>query len=122
MLITTIVLLIIVLSCVPIFRKVYVPYANDNPNKLWFKRKLYGWGWTPVTREGWTVTAVYIFLVFAAAFTIDEYSPAREVMFTFILPTVLLTATFIRIAYKKGEKPRWQWGGDKTKDRAISHE
>ena len=29
------------------------------------------------------------------------------------LPVILLTALFILIAYKKGEKPRWQWGHPK---------
>ncbi|HEY4506876.1 MAG TPA: hypothetical protein VJH71_01795 [Candidatus Paceibacterota bacterium] len=35
-----------------------------------------------------------------------------EAMFTFILPMILLSATLIRICYKKGQKPRWQWGID----------
>lgn len=79
--------------------------------KLWFKRKRYGWGWTPSTWQGWLVTLVYIVLVVASALTLDENSPPREIIFTFALPLVLLTITFIRIAYKKGEKPHWQWGG-----------
>ena len=78
--------------------------------KLWFKRKLYGWGWYPVSWEGWLVTLLYVGLVLTFAFSIDETSPHEEVFFTFIIPLVLLTAAFIRIAYKKGEKPRWQWG------------
>jgi hypothetical protein len=78
--------------------------------KLWFKRKRYGWGWVPVTWEGWAVTAAYVAGAFLFALTIDEGSPAREVFFTFLLPLTLLTATLIRICYKKGEKPRWSWG------------
>lgn len=41
---------------------------------------------------------------------IDRSSPLREVAFTFLIPTAVLTATFIRIAYLKGEKPGWQSG------------
>jgi hypothetical protein len=88
----------------------YITYMKDNPKKYWFKRKLYGWGWVPVTWQGWLVIALYLLLVFAFAFTLDEQSPPQEVMFTFILPMTLLTATLIRICYKKGEAPRWQWG------------
>ncbi|HZX50161.1 MAG TPA: hypothetical protein VFE94_03385 [Candidatus Paceibacterota bacterium] len=33
----------------------YIAYAKDNPKGHWFKRKLFGWGWTPVTRQGWAV-------------------------------------------------------------------
>lgn len=29
--------------------KNYLDYIRDNPHGYWFKRKLYGWGWTPVT-------------------------------------------------------------------------
>lgn len=85
----------------------------DTPKTLWFKRKRYGWGWTPVTWQGWLVVFGYIALIFLFAFTIDENSPPREIMFTFVLPIALLSIAVIRICYKKGEKPRWQWGGDK---------
>ena len=93
-----------------IFKK-YSQYLRDNPEGYWFKRKLYGWGWTPARWQGWVVLVVYIIGVTAFAFTIDENSPSREVMFTGILPIILLTIALIRICYKKGEKPRWQWGG-----------
>lgn len=90
--------------------KEYLKYIKDNPKGYWFKRKLYGWGWTPARWQGWVVILVYVGLVFLFALTIDESSPVDEVVFTFILPMVLLTITLIRICYKKGEKPRWQWG------------
>ena len=90
--------------------KEYLKYLKDNPKHLWFKRKLYGWGWTPATWQGWLVIAVWLVVVLAFSFTVDESSPTREVMFTFILPVTLLTVALIRICYKKGEKPRWQWG------------
>jgi len=82
-------------------------------SKLWFKRKTYGWGWTPTTKEGWFVIFIYIILVLLFACTIDKNSPAKEVIFTGILPITLLTVTLIRICYKKGEKPKWSWGPEK---------
>jgi len=97
-----------------VFQK-YVEYIKDNPEKYWFKRKLFGWGWTPATWQGWLVTTIYAATVIAFVFTIDENSPPREVLFTGILPFIFLTILFIRIAYKKGEKPRWQWGFPKKK-------
>jgi hypothetical protein len=80
-------------------------------HKLWFKRKRYGWGWYPVTWQGWSITLLYVVSVLAFALTIDENASApNEIFFTFLLPVLFLTITFIRIAYKKGEKPKWQWG------------
>lgn len=78
--------------------------------KLWFKRKTYGWGWVPVTWQGYVVILSYIGLMFALALAIDNESSRREIFFTFILPALLLTITLFRILFKKGEKPRWQWG------------
>lgn len=99
-----------------LFKK-YVEYLNDNPQKYWFKRKLYGWGWTPANNEGWLVTFAYIVLVIFFASAIDERLLPKEVYFTGLLPILLLTITFIRIAYVKGEKPKWQWG---NKDKTMS--
>jgi len=92
------------------FIKKYIEYLKDNPEGHWFKRKLFGWGWVPVKWQGWVVVLVYILALLFLALTIDDNSPNNEVVFTFILPLVLLTITLIRICYKKGEKPRWQWG------------
>jgi hypothetical protein len=93
----------------------YIKYLKDNPKGYWFKRKLYGWGWTPVTWQGWVVIIFYVALVCAFAFTVNETSPKEEVLFTAILPITLLTITLIRICYRKGEKPGWVWGLPKEK-------
>lgn len=105
------------LLLVPMLITVYIRYAKDNPKKLWFKRKLYGWGWTPVTWQGWLATILYVAIVVACAATLDDDSSAREIALIFVLPFVLTTAAFLRIAYKHGEKPGWQWGPDDEKER-----
>lgn len=91
----------------------YKDYLKDNPQGYWFKRKLYGWGWTPVKWQGWAVIGVYVLALLLLALTIDDNSPTREVVFTFLLPLAILTAALLRICYKKGEKPRWSWGPSK---------
>ncbi len=96
----------------PLWWAIYIEYARDNPKGYWFKRKLYGFGWTPVTWQGWVVTGGYVALVLLFALTLDESSSPREVAFTYILPVIILTTLLISIAYKKGERPRWQWGRD----------
>jgi len=88
----------------------YIAYLKDNPKNYWFKARLYGWGWTPAKWQGWLVLFVYIAALAGLGFTIDETSPPREVAFTFLLPATLLTIALLRICYKTGEKPRWQWG------------
>ncbi len=87
----------------------------NKEKKLWFKRKTYGWGWTPSTWQGWAVTAMYLFFVLIFILTIDEHSSMRDVWLTFIIPMVIITLLFIEIAYYKGETPKWQWGKKKDK-------
>ncbi len=86
--------------------KKYLAYIKDNPNHYWFKRKPFGWGWTPVMWQGWVTLAVYIGVV---VFLASVIYPGT----TLSVLVVLLTALLIYISYKKGEKPGWQWGWNK---------
>jgi hypothetical protein len=79
--------------------------------KLWFKRKRYGWGWTPCTWQGWFCVAVFIILVLCLSTRIDDSFSNSEVFMQLIMPVAILVLAFLRLAYAKGEKPRWQWGG-----------
>lgn len=91
--------------------KKYIDYYTTKPkNGHWFKRKLFGWGWTPVTWQGWLATIGYVALIFIFAASVDENSSVREYFFTFILPFILLTITFFRILHIKAPEPKWTWG------------
>ena len=103
------------LSTMKYFQKLK-KYYQHNPEGYWFKRKLYGWGWTPVTWQGWVVTVGYVGLVLLFTLTVDTSSTMQDTMFTFLLPVTFLTITFFRIARRKGEKPRWQWGIPDTEE------
>lgn len=83
--------------------------------KLWFKRKLYGWGWTPCSWEGWAVTLIWI-AFFVLAIKNFDHEGFKNI--TFIILSIFV---LIYICYKKGEKPRWQWG-KRIEDRQDDHE
>jgi peptidoglycan biosynthesis protein MviN/MurJ (putative lipid II flippase) len=78
-------------------------------NKLWFKRRLYGWGWTPVTWQGWVVVLIGVVILFAGVY-IGDTDDAPGAAF---LGGVLMVLFIIPFCMKKGEKPRWQWGRGK---------
>ncbi len=82
------------------------PAIHSNMKKLWFKRKRYGWGWTPCSIEGWTVTLVLILSVISISMKYFEKN--MKAWFSYLF---LLIVIFIIIAYKTGEKPKFQWGG-----------
>ena len=91
--------------------KEYIKYLKDNPKGYWFKRKLYGWGWTPATREGWLTMFVFVVLVALNAGRIDSESHSvSDTLINFIPQTFVLILVLLLVCYKTGEKPRWQWG------------
>lgn len=92
------------------FCKRYIAYLKDNPEGYWFKRKLFGWGWTSATREGWLLTVVFIGVILTLAFRLDEKATDMEAITQLLIPIFVLTGIFILIAYKTGEKPRWMFG------------
>lgn len=72
--------------------------------KIWFRRKLYGFGWTPCTWQGWLVILAWAVL-FVSAMANMDHEGSKNIAFV-----ILFTGILIFICYKKGEKPRWQWG------------
>ena len=79
----------------------------------WFKRRRYGWGWIPVTWQGWMVIATYILVVFSSAILLlgdvprNTYEAAVGYFFAiFIVTTIVLLA----VTRLKGPKPKWRWG------------
>ena len=97
--------------------KEYVTYLKDNPKGYWFKRKLYGWGWVPAKWQGWCVILLYVLLILSLVLAREDDIPGNpdsgSNFLTFALPIIILTIFLIIVAYKKGEKPSWQWGKSK---------
>lgn len=89
----------------------YSLYLKDNPEGLWFKRKLYGYGWTPARWQGWAVIAVYLVLVVKVFLRADSTSHSNsDTLINFAIPFIIFTLALIIICRVKGETPRWQWG------------
>lgn len=74
---------------------------------MWFRAKRYGWGWRPVTWQGWAVVAVWV-AAFSGwlAYRIGTGLPTawfRD------WPTVLGAAALIAglavVCWKRGERP-----------------
>lgn len=89
--------------------KNYIAYLKDNPEGYWFKRKLYGWGWTPARWQGWVVIVVAI-AIFLKAIQFAQYDDAPGVA---LLGLIAMVGIVFGFGYWKGEKPRWQWGAPK---------
>ncbi|MEO8637411.1 MAG: hypothetical protein ABI430_00730 [Candidatus Taylorbacteria bacterium] len=94
--------------------KEYIAYLKDNPKGYWFKAKLYGWGWTPATWQGWLVLAVFLALITLNFFRTDStQNSISDFLISFVPQTAILVLALIGICYLTGEKPKWQWGLNK---------
>lgn len=111
-LLIVVVLAAIIFSAIILLSKLikhYVLYAKDNPEHYWFKRKIYGWGWVPVTWQGWLVVLV-AFLIFLGGLFVGATDDAPGAT---LLGLILMLTVIFYFGYTKGEKPRWQWGDQK---------
>ncbi len=81
-------------------------------DKLWFKAKMYGWGWQPITWQGWAVVVLYVTAIWINARNINFYTHSTsDTLVNIAIPFVINTIFLLIICYCKGEKPRWRWGG-----------
>ena len=84
--------------------------------ELWFQARRYGWGWKPVTVEGWLVVVVYLAVLGAITgvflYQLRHGADPRRAAFYFVLAVATLAGLLIAIGWLTGERPRWRWGGE----------
>lgn len=79
--------------------------------KIWFRAKTYGWGWYPVTWQGWLIIAGFILIDVLNFLRLDATShSSSDTLRPFIIETAMMTVVLIIICWRTGEKPRWRWG------------
>jgi hypothetical protein len=79
--------------------------------RYWFTSKRYGYGWTPATWKGWSISVGYIFIIILTAHYILGENPTTQNIYETASIIVITTLIFLGICYKTGETPRWRWGG-----------
>ena len=95
----------------------YIRYLKDNPERYWFKRKLYGWGWTPATWQGSATLAIFIVLIVLNFNRVDGGSRSvSDTLINFIPETAVLVLILIVVCCLTGQPSRWQWGLPEDKD------
>jgi hypothetical protein len=83
---------------------------SSDDSRYWFPAKRYGWGWgLPSAWEGWAVMVAYFVLLACGACFLF---PPMQAMTGFIVYVAVLTIVLTVICWRKGEPPRWRWGGE----------
>lgn len=84
---------------------------NKIKKDLWFGAKVYGWGWTPITWQGWLVTGISAFFIaWDTAVFVKNDQPTADLIKGYSLRILIYVAVLLAICLWKGEKPRWRWG------------
>jgi tagatose-1,6-bisphosphate aldolase len=87
--------------------------------QLWFKRKAYGWGWTPATWQGWVVVGGFLLILAANTYRLKSLGLDENTFaIHFATQTIIFAIILIVISYLTGESPCWQWGNTATTNRA----
>jgi hypothetical protein len=78
--------------------------------KLWFRAKMFGWGWYPVSWEGWVVIALYVIAIFKNTWYLAPQHSVSDDLISVAIKVIPPTICLLIICYAKGERPRWRWG------------
>ena len=76
----------------------------------WFARKRFGFGWNPVSLEGWVAFGVYLVGIIVAPVTLLAPPITLVKVIGFGIAMLVWSSLMIRLCIVKGEAPRWQWG------------
>lgn len=86
---------------------------KNKAKRQWFKQHDYGYGWSPVTWQGWVTLLAYVVLVIAG---VEELLPNENAPLTiwavirFGGYMTIWTSFLYRICLATGGKPKWRWG------------
>jgi hypothetical protein len=80
--------------------------------KKWFRPKRYGYGWFPISWQGWAVLLMYVFVLLTDAVHMNNTSHSiSDFVMNFFPRVYILTVFLIIICEAKGGRARWRWGG-----------
>lgn len=86
--------------------------------KYWFKPKSYGYGFCPISKEGWLATLALLALLLLSAWTNDffvEPGPTKDEAARFVLDVFILGGLATIFFEKKMKEPlQWRWGRKKN--------
>lgn len=85
--------------------------TTNKEHDYWFKRRRYGWGWTPVRWQGWLTVLIFIaIIIFISQQAPAESDITNEQQTRFMLSAIgVILGTYV-ISRLTGPKPRWRWG------------
>jgi uncharacterized membrane protein YhaH (DUF805 family) len=82
----------------------------------WFKRRRYGYGWTPVRWQGWVAVITCLVIIIASAFLFAALPYSNESLWLYLTTVITIVILLVIIGVIKGPAPRWRWGKKPSDD------
>lgn len=91
-------------------------YTGSMQPPYWFKRRRYGWGFTPVTWQGWLSLLVMILIAIGTSFILPykQQNPSANDLTVFFIIIIIDIIGFFILALKTSPAPKWRWGKKST--------
>lgn len=85
---------------------------NQNHKKYLMKRRRFGWGWIPVTWQGWVFLVLQLAIIFVAATSLPAKptQPTTGELVRFFVIVGCAIAALVLVSIQWGPTPRWRWG------------
>src|SRR5690242_12665041 len=58
--------------------------ARSNYSKIWFKTTSYGWGWYPITLQGWSIFISWIIIVAIITKIFNTFFVHSDIVYYFV--------------------------------------
>lgn len=90
----------------------YTIAMSENTKVYWFKRRRYGYGWTPSSWQGWMVVVVFLGAILFASWRLSLYGeePSTWQLVLYFTAVGLGAIVLVASSYLKGPSPKWRWG------------
>jgi len=82
--------------------------------KFWFKPKKYGYGFYPISLEGWLATTILLGLVFASAYANDMFTEklmTKNILVFLVDVIIIASLSIIFFKDRCDGEVKWRWGG-----------
>jgi len=93
----------------------------NSPKLVWFRTKRYGFGWYPVSWQGWLVSFIWVAVYAGLISTLNlRLNFSWQASVISVLLAIPLVGLLVLIARKTGEKSTWRWGHSQPQDEGTS--
>ena len=92
---------------------------KQTDKKYWFKRRRFGWGWVPVTWQGWLSVIVFIGAAVGTAYAVlppKPQQPTSGQLTVFLGGLAVYILAIVFLGMTKGPVPHWRWGKKPSDD------